>query len=84
MIRTFKYLSFLNVGCSITKNNRGIKVYVNVCELFFSCNITKNNRGIKVSLLSDFAESSCSITRNNRGIKGTIKDSRGVKRSEEK
>ena len=62
MIRAFKYLSFLNVGC----------------------NITKNNRGIKVSLLSDFAESSCSITRNNRGIQGTIKDSRGVKRSEEK
>lgn len=26
MIRAFKYLSFLNVGYIITKNNRGIKV----------------------------------------------------------
>lgn len=62
MIRAFKYLSFLNVGC----------------------NITKNNRGIKVIACTPYLPDSCSITRNNRGIKGTIKDSRRVKRSEEK
>ena len=77
-------MSFLNVGCNITKNNRGIKVLFITFVYLACCNITKNNRGIKVIACTPYLPDSCNITKNNRGIKGTIKDSRGVKRSEEK